>query len=369
MKKIVGILSAAAVLATSVFAADVSAKVNIIGSLFNWQKDGNLKVLGIAEGGQSWNPSFQMAYADDRSGASMKFYDNKGQDGQVSSVNYSLWFKPIEMLKFTVGNWATNLNQETIDYSNTETGIDASGFAASLDISGFTVDLFLVTGWSDSNFGWNRNGNIKPWLQKNADDDLRIGQTYLKLGYAADFGTINGFFEYRPWNPAENSWSGPGIGIGEYNAFKFGVGYKNTIADVTFFVNALGGITDSEFSNIRAEAFASTNINGLGLAVFVPFDFALADNSGAFYTGDHFTKALTKNTAVLGTSLKVTYGIDAINLYCYVKETNFLADKFSIEIKPGFTTNIGAASIDVAVDLYVQERFNVDVPVVFTLSF
>ena len=36
MKKIVGILSAAAVLAASVFAADVSAGVRLEGSLFNF---------------------------------------------------------------------------------------------------------------------------------------------------------------------------------------------------------------------------------------------------------------------------------------------------------------------------------------------
>ncbi len=52
MKKIVGILSAAAVLAASVFAADVSAKVNLLGSLFNFNADGNkVGTLAIAEGG------------------------------------------------------------------------------------------------------------------------------------------------------------------------------------------------------------------------------------------------------------------------------------------------------------------------------
>ena len=39
MKKIVGILSAAAVLAASVFAADVSAKVKLTGSLLNYADD------------------------------------------------------------------------------------------------------------------------------------------------------------------------------------------------------------------------------------------------------------------------------------------------------------------------------------------
>ena len=102
MKKIIGILLAGA-LVTSAFAADVSAKVNILGSAFNFNANGNkVGALAIAEGGQGWNPSFQMSVNGDVAGASMSFFDPKAT-GAVSNVNYSIWFKPIDMLKVTVG--------------------------------------------------------------------------------------------------------------------------------------------------------------------------------------------------------------------------------------------------------------------------
>ena len=97
---------------SSAFAADVSAKVNILGSAFNFNANGNkVGALAIAEGGQGWNPSFAMSVNGDVAGASMKFFDSKAT-GAVSNVNYSIWFKPFDMLKVTVGHYATDMNQE-----------------------------------------------------------------------------------------------------------------------------------------------------------------------------------------------------------------------------------------------------------------
>ena len=66
MKKIVGILAAAAVLATSVFAADVSAKVKLDGKLLNVdttkEKDGVSAVSIGHNTDESWNPVLNTAH-------------------------------------------------------------------------------------------------------------------------------------------------------------------------------------------------------------------------------------------------------------------------------------------------------------------
>jgi hypothetical protein len=70
MKKIVGILAAAAVLATSVFAADITAKVRLDGSLFNYGTDGSISALKIMHNaGEAHNPILSWSYGDDKSGA------------------------------------------------------------------------------------------------------------------------------------------------------------------------------------------------------------------------------------------------------------------------------------------------------------
>ena len=120
MKKIVGILAAAAVLATSVFAADVSAKVKLDGKLLNVdttkEKDGVSAVSIGHNTDESWNPVLNMAVSGDNYGASVGFYIGKWDYGEDPSKwqgwnhgygaglkECKIWFKPIDVLKFDVG--------------------------------------------------------------------------------------------------------------------------------------------------------------------------------------------------------------------------------------------------------------------------
>ena len=362
MKKIIGILLAGA-LVTSAFAADVSAKVNILGSAFNFNANGNkVGALAIAEGGQSWNPSFQMSVNGDVAGASMSFFDPKAT-GAVSNVNYSIWFKPFDMLKVTVGNFSTNLNQETIDYSNTATGIDSNGIALSLNTSGFFADVFFAPGWSDGNFGWNRTDNAKYWFGVNGDK-VSIAETYVRVGYGADFGTISAYFNYvghqdNSANSREAQWS-------EEDVMDFGIGYKNTFGSVEMFANAIVGMHDSKMGTIRGELFAKTQIDALGLAAFVVGGYAM--DPVMFLAKDKLADATKADAAFVGATAKVTYSLGSVTPYLYLKGNNFLADAFQLVIKPGITGNVGSMSWDLAVEFTAQEKIVIDVPVVFTVA-
>ena len=71
MKKIVGILVAAAI-ATSVFAADVSAKVQLEGNLFKFGTDKKITMFDIAKpSDQAWNPIINASVNNDQAGADL----------------------------------------------------------------------------------------------------------------------------------------------------------------------------------------------------------------------------------------------------------------------------------------------------------
>lgn len=334
MKKIVGILGTVALLTSSIFAADVSAKVNLDGSIFNYDAESKtISALKISEGDQDWNPIFQMSVNGDNAGASMKFYD-KGVGTAVTSVNYSVWFQPINWLKVTVGNFGTNLNLETID-SSTESGIDSNGYALSLSFGGFSADAFFAPGW------WSDAAIPSRWFFNKADKaDATFAEFYGKLAYAANFGTLNAYINTND------------DGKGKHD---FGIGYANKLGPVNFFTNVIMWTPEfKELSQIRAEVFADTGIDSFGVKAFL--------FGGAKKDADEYK-------ANFGATLKLTYGIGGYTPYIYLKNGNFLADEFDMQAKIGCTGNLGVMSWDAAVSMGLGKNFTLDVPVTFTVSF
>jgi len=369
MKKIIGMIAAAATIATSVFAADVSAKVKVDGSLFNFNADGNkINALTIKHNSEDWNPDMSFSVSGDQAGASMKFWYggdvvtpnvtcedancwNKGKDngwcahskgstllsGEGNKFNtvagaYSIWFKPFDMLKVTVGQYGTNLNQETIDWSHTESGIDTQGYALDLDVSGFFATVFFAPGWQ------------KSWFTTAENVDATVNQLYAKLGYGADFGRVQGMFR-----------------LVDMNNVIAGAAYDNTFGSVKMFVNALVGIgtktvkvgnEDVTPLFIRGEAFASTSFDALGISAFIAGGYGAKAVAGGL-SGWRIAQP-TAEKAVLGATLKLTYSLGSITPYIYIKDANFLAENFSMIIKPGVTGNLGAMSWEAAVEFTAQ---------------
>ena len=353
MKKIVGIIAAVA-MAASVFAADVSAKVEILGRLFNYDGD-NIGSLAIAEGNRNWNPVFQMQVSGDKAGAKVAFNDKKS-GGEVKSINYSIWFKPADILKFNIGEFATELNQEKIDWCQTETKIEGNGVALNIASNGLTFDLFFNTGWTDGN--WDQVTDTNPvhyWMKKDKDQKAVVGETYFKFGYAADFGSITAYFD------AQNT----------FKLLEFGAGYANTFGSVNMFVNALATINtdnDDSFGRFRGELFASTNVDAFGISAFIAGEYQGKNPAGLSWwrIADNTQKP---EKALVGASLKLTYGLDGFTPYLYIKDVDFLADKFGMELKPGVTFNVGTCAFDIALDMNLGEKFTLDVPVGMTVAF
>jgi len=265
MKKIVGILAAAALIATSVFAADVSAQVRIAGDIFSYDgtaidgKDGkaagSFSMLRAATQSQPyWTPYITLSTSTDEAGAEVKFITGGDGSTDVSIDRSNVWFKPLDFLTVKAGFQGYNMNQEDIDWTN-PTGAESWGYAVSYAQDAISANLFLITG----NNGWffqdkiAKYGNSESNAAKYAGS--YINDLYFNLAYAADFGTISAMFEYQGKEITATNIR-PDI-------VRFGAGYKNTIDALTFWADVVGTSYGS-FSDDEVTAATAAMTNGKG---------------------------------------------------------------------------------------------------------
>ena len=384
MKKIVGLLAAAAVLATSVFAADVSAKVRVTGEIFNLDNTvvnekneaaSAFKLFRAATVSHAWDaPYATLSTSTDNAGASVNF--TTGDDGTtdlgVSNVN--VWFKPIDVLKIQAGHHDLAMNKETIDWTSTN-GYGTFGYSLGFAQDAISVDVCLGT---DNNEWFFKDAQAK-WGSKEEPYSAYIRDLYAKFGYSADFGTISAMFEYKGKNWDANSCNPDTI--------KFGAGYKNTFDALTIFADVVGtsysAWSDKEGDTIKAQA------TGTDESKFVAFTdkddkfrsaFGLAIDAFAQYSADALTvkgyvlanikdfghltvkdgekKAdlMADNNFELGLKARVDYKLDnGIGIYGYFGSGNLLRKEtkagdtdpssvFAATIKAGATGNVGIAT-------------------------
>ena len=359
MKKIIGILLAGA-LVTSAFAADVSARVQVDGLLFNYGDgvtDGGagkgftdgVTALTIGHKSQPWNPDLSISINGDRAGASASFVTNGGDNVfntsfGIQSQKYSIWFKPFDMLKVTVGHYATDMNQEKIDWTHTESGIESQGYALDLNVEGFFATAFFAPGWG------------KSWFSMPKGGDVALEDIYVKAGYSADFGRIQAMFHMID---LKNIWAG--------------AGYNNTFGSVSMFVNALVGFNTDGGLTVRGEGFVSTNIDAFGISAFVAGGYV---GEGDVNRGSQWkigSNGYGKPVgARLGASVKATYAFEGFTPYIYFIAKDFLATNIDMHIKPGVTGSLGSMGWEVACDIALNSddyKTQISVPVQFNINF
>jgi len=342
MKKIVGIIAAAALLATSVFAADVSAKVQLEGSLFSMNGTSKkMEMFTINKPGcQAWNPIMSLSANGDQAGAKFCIFSQDWTEGLGGwqkgfnnySTDYQIWMSPADGLKLIFGTNDFNLNQEHITWSKTDSGIGGSqGYSIAYNSNGIGIDFMLSPSWG------------KAWMTKPDGGDAALGNLGFKFTYGADFGTIN--FLLKAADAADKDGKNK-----NFNDLKFGLGYANNFDGINFFANFLGYMKN-DFNKIRVELYADGNADALAWKVFPTVDYDL--------------KAKKDNLGV-GLIARLDYALDGFNAYLYVESANFLADPFAITIKPGVNGNVGGAGWDVALELKVAKKTDINVPVSFS---
>ena len=317
MKKIVGILAAAAI-ATSVFAADVSAGAKVASTLFN-SKDGAISLLGTLNNDLTANYKtlFSLQFSSDNAGGGVKYwggsatgfdkdtYDKelKKTDGDplkafgnkdfVAFDSFNVWFKPTDALKLSFRENGLELFGDKYNgyYAHNVAGA-TGGYGLTYAADALTLDLRL-----GENF-----------VSKAKDADAVVGALGAKLSYSADFGSVAAVFE------ASNT----------FKNFKVGAGYSGSFGDVGVVFNAGAVLEDGKDAVIGINPSAGGSIDAISWALDVPVEIA--------------------DKAKVGLNAKAAYALDACTATAYFEDGNLLADKFDAKIGLKFNGSVGAAS-------------------------
>ena len=311
MKKIVGILSAAAVLAASVFAADVSAGAGLSSTLFESDTAGKVVVLDKLENKQTAGhvTLFKLQYSSDVAGGGVKYW---GNGDTVKFGAFNVWFKPMDGLKLSFLENGLGLFGDK--YNGWEAHAVANvgaGYGAEYSINGLTFNL-----------------NFVPKFAGKADRDACAGinEFGLKAAYAADFGNVAVIADFN------NGPDKKGESV-NFNSFKVGAGYSGKIADVVDLVGTVGfqynqggtnHFTDKTFAyrerlnKLLATVSAGGNIDALGWAVCVPatvefVTFPIENEAISYSLPAEFK---------LGLEVSASYKISNIGLKAYFKSTD-----------------------------------------------
>jgi hypothetical protein len=318
MKKIIGILLAGAML-TSAFAADFSAQVKMKGSLLNYNgNDFQVFKMGT-DNGADYNQLLSTSVTADKAGAELKFWLN-GNAVVTDTSKFKIWIQPMDMLKITFGQNGFNLNQESIDWWRSDSGIDSFGYSVNVAMNGFALDFMMAPGYN--NFWFNGK---------------EVASTALKAEYAADFGKINAIL----------------VANANFKDIKFGAGYANNFGGIDMWANVLGYVNDG-FNKLRVELFGKGNVDAFSWAAFVPVDINIPG----------------KVTVAAGLVAKVSYQLDAcgVDLYINKGDVTKWGTGTSIQVRPGVRFNVGSASMEIQADMNIGDTFTLDVPLMCNLS-
>jgi len=384
MKKIVGILAAAALLATSVFAVDFSGGVRLEGDLFKYDgKAEGVSALMLKNNNQFYHAPLALSVTSDRAGATIKFTDK--DSNAFTTDKWNIWFKPMDMLKVNLGSIEDHMHRETIDYSASVVDADYDNFGASLnvEVDAFTLSVAVVPGkgkyWFQdgktqlaANLDEAIKADYEAWEKTDAgkaatdeqkeakkaalkvlailakpslatEPDAALGELNFVANYAADFGEIRAMFDFKK----------------TFKDITMAAGYKNTFGDLTLWADA--GIN-------MAKNAAGDFVNTVGVAADVIYAKD-ALNAQACVKWTSGLKDISKDTMKVYTVAKVAYTLDQGTVYAYFKDANLLAKDFTCTIKPGFTSSVGIMDYEIAVAFDIAKKVTVSVPVNFKVAF
>jgi hypothetical protein len=382
MKKIVGILAAAAI-ATSVFAADVSAAAKIDGTLFSYDNAKTFSLLKQQNGSHVYaQPNIAFSVSDDRAGAKILITADAdgGDKTNVFLGNQTIWFKPVDALKITLGNYDVALNKESIKWTESVymagDGPNRAGYLLSVNVDAFSLDFGLQSFEAT-------------WFDKiDGEDDPAIGEFFLKAAYSADFGTIGAWAEFnrmsvdkktrRSYGQWESFFDDDGNGLagrlfninpkdGAIKDIAFAAGYRNNFDGLDVFVN-FGGYMDDTFEWIRPEIFVSGNADAFGYKAFVA-PVVYLDSDVKDYLDYTDQKAFS-----LQVLCQVQYALDNVTVYARFDDLNLLAKKFVSEIKLGAQGSVGCMSYDAWLQINTgkgpdKDKFDISLPFQLKVNF
>ena len=296
MKKIIGILAAAATLTASVFAADVSATVGVKSSLFKYDSAETITLLGKLDNVEDL---FKLEFSSDKAGAGIKY---TGAAGVVGFKEFKVWFKPIDNLKLSfrengLGLFGPTTGEKYLD-----------GFAGGYGVE-YVADAltFNVTLQDD-------------FVIKVKSLDAVINDLGAKVGYKADFGEIAVLAGAKA----------------SFKKFSAGVGYKGKFGDIEAIADVQGVFDNTGAKmgiTLNADVSAKGSADALSWAVAVPVQFVV-----------------DPSTVAVGAAAEAKYTIDTVSLKAYFVSLNLMKLSSDPKAKVGLDVEgkVGAASWKIA---------------------
>ena len=352
MKKIVGILAAAAVLATSVFAADISARLVQKGSLAGGY-DGNVYVLGMGKTHQKDADLIQFSASTDKAGASFRLWADMADDEAVKVRKLSFWFKPVDMLKVTIGFFEPGLYTERLDWWKVGTaeyygnvngwgGVGRYSGACMGDGYGINLELTPVDGLTIAAQFAPGTGNA--WLVAPKEGD----STYAKWGAMAKYqiaDNISAGAAFR--DNGKDSWKQIRAGVEFGN---WGTPYYGFVQPVML----MNGVAkDSGLDGVCIDNYFSYNFGFMNLQARIPVTIRMTDNDGdpsymlynikASFPQDGWTPYVQIQSFDLDDD--GTFSACTPTMHKVLRFDEF---KFNANIHAGAVFNFGAVSLDVA---------------------
>ena len=377
MKKIIGILAVAATFASSVFAADFAARAVMEGNIAGGGKD-KVTIWSLSEKEQKDADALVVSVNGDNAGAQFQMwykYDASGS-APLNIRNTNIWFKPIDMLKVTVGDVSVGTYKEMIDWWKVGSGERAdahqpwtwSGYA-SVEGPGLSLELTPIAGL---------------WL--NAGVTAKPGTNFATIGkdsfeYAAYGAAAKYTFADFPLNAAI-SWRD--AGKGKEKILAVGAEYGNHWSDGFYgmlnvrmrFEDVKYEITDKNFvapgkilqrtwdcgttlSAIVFDNYFKYSVAGLSIQLRAPVTIRMVSDMDGKFKASEFGYS---DPSWMAYELYVSYPIGSVTTYLDVDNDNAITfnDKFvdkvlQMNIKPGVKFNVGACSFDMGVQISLAE--------------
>jgi len=377
MKKIIGILAVAATFASSVFAADFAARAVMEGNIAGGDKD-EVTIWSLSEKEQKDADALIVSVNGGNAGAQFQMwykYDASGS-APLNIRNTNIWFKPIDMLKVTVGDVSVGTYSEKIDYWKAGSGERAdahqpwtwSGYA-SVEGPGLSLELTPIAGL---------------WL--NAGVTAKPGTNFATIGkdsfeYAAYGAAAKYTFADFPLSAAI-SWRD--AGKGKEKILAVGADYGNNWADgfygmlnvrmrfedvkydaIDKTVTAPGKILQrtwdcgTTLSAIVFDNYFKYSVAGLSIQLRAPVTIRMVNDMDGKFKASEFGYS---DPSWMAYELYVSYPIGSVTTYLDVENDNAITfnDKFAdkvlqMNIKPGVKFNVGACSLDMGVQISLAE--------------
>ena len=354
MKKIVGILGAAVMLASSVFAADMAAKVYMTGDLASGDADNGVNFFKLNAVDQKDADALVVSANGDNAGAKFQFWYNYDGSGKADLVvrSTSLWFKPIDMVKITLGDVEGDGYTEQIHWWQDATGASLAQASAwdgrwsnynTASGAGFEVEVTPISGLTAKLTVAPGTGNVFA-------NTKTAGTAAYGVSLAYSFADLTGL----PIS-AQLAWRDQGakkaqsiLAVGADYGAAFGAGFYGFLNARFYFDSGNKGdyshTGDNKLRGICLDNYLKYSVGNLKVMACVPVTIRVSGEDG--------------DTSFMTFDFKATYGIGAYTPYLEIMNNGnagnyspiaFDGSKdFYVAVKPGVTFNVGSCSLDVA---------------------